>query len=81
MANDSLLASDDGFFMMGATDLEFEPEQRRDDVYLVETNAAGDILWGKTYGGQRYEAGATAFPLPPAMPPRSAPDPLPNLSA
>jgi len=52
VGNDVLLADDGGFFIVGATDLEFEPEQRG-DVYLIKTNAAGETLWEKTYGGER----------------------------
>jgi hypothetical protein len=60
VANGVLLADDGGYFIVGVTNLEYEPE-RRGDVYLIRTNAAGDILWEKTYGGEGYEAGATAF--------------------
>ena len=60
VGNDVLLADDGGFFIVGATDLEFEPEQRG-DVYLIKTNAAGETLWEKTYGGEGYEAGTTVF--------------------
>lgn len=59
VANDLLLADDGGFFIVGATNLEFGPAQQG-DIYLIKTNAAGDILWEKTYGGQGYQAGATA---------------------
>jgi CubicO group peptidase (beta-lactamase class C family) len=57
---DALLADDGGFFIVGTTNLEFEPEQQG-DIYLIRTNAAGEILWEKTYGGQGYEEGVTAF--------------------
>jgi hypothetical protein len=60
VANDVVPSGDGGFFIVGVTNLEFEPEQRG-DVYLIKTNAAGEILWEKTYGGEGYAAGATLF--------------------
>jgi len=60
VGNVVLLADDGGFFIVGATNLEFEPEQQG-DIYLIRTNAAGEILWEKTYGEEGYEAGRTVF--------------------
>ena len=51
-----LMADDGGFFVVGTTNLQFEPEQLG-DVYLLRTDAAGEILWEKTYGGEGYDAG------------------------
>ena len=45
-----LLAEDGGYFILGTTDVEFEPEMKG-DMYLVRTDAAGEVLWEKTYGG------------------------------
>ena len=55
---DILLAGDGGFFILGTTNLQFEPEMRG-DVYMIRTDAAGTVLWEKTYGGEGYEAGST----------------------
>lgn len=51
-----LMADDGGFFVVGTTNLQFEPEQLG-DVYLLRTNATGGILWEKSYGGEGYDAG------------------------
>jgi CubicO group peptidase (beta-lactamase class C family) len=56
VSGDLLLADDGGFFVVGTTNLQFEPEQLG-DVYLLRTDAAGEILWEKTYGGEGYDAG------------------------
>jgi hypothetical protein len=53
---DVLLAGDGGFFVVGTTNLRFEPEQSG-DVYLLRTDATGEILWEKTYGGEGYDGG------------------------
>jgi len=45
-----------GYFILGTTNLEFEPEQRG-DIYLIRTDAAGQVLWQKTYGGEGFESG------------------------
>ena len=51
-----VMADDGGFFVVGTTNLQFEPEQLG-DVYLLRTDATGEILWEKTYGGEGYDAG------------------------
>jgi hypothetical protein len=56
-----LLAEDGGYFIVGTTDLVFEPE-RQGNIYLIRTDAAGDVLWEKTYGGPGYESGGTIYP-------------------
>lgn len=58
---DALLAEDSGFYIVGATNLEFEPEMRG-DVYLIRTDAAGEVLWEKTYGGEGYQEGKSIIP-------------------
>lgn len=55
---DVLLADDGGYFIVGATNLQYEPEMRG-DVYLIRTDAAGEVLWEKIYGGEGYEGGQT----------------------
>lgn len=56
VAGDLLMADDGGFFVVGTTNLQFEPEQLG-DVYLLRTDAAGEILWEKTYGVEGFDAG------------------------
>jgi len=55
---DVLLTDDGGYLILGVTNIEFEPEQRG-DMYLIKTDAAGNVLWEKTYGGELYEEGWT----------------------
>jgi hypothetical protein len=61
VVQDVLMADDGGYFIVGTTNLEFEPEQQG-DIYLIRTDAAGEVLWEKTYGGEAYDAGSTIFP-------------------
>ena len=56
VAGDVLLADDGGYLIVGTTNLEFEPRQQG-DIYLVRTDAAGEIIWERTYGGQGFEGG------------------------
>jgi len=60
VVGDVLPADDGGYFIVGTTNLAFEP-QPRGDVYLVRTDAAGDIIWERTYGGQGYQGGQSAI--------------------
>jgi len=53
---DVLPIKDGGYFIVGATRLQFEPEPQG-DVYLIRTDAAGQVLWEKTYGGAQYDRG------------------------
>ncbi len=48
-----LLLSDDGFLLCGYTNTFGGGSF---DFYLVRTNAQGDTLWTRTYGGSDYEA-------------------------
>ncbi len=56
VCQDVLMADDGGYFIVGTANLEFEPEMRG-DVYLIRTDAAGQVLWAKTYGGDGYAGG------------------------
>ncbi len=56
VCDDVLLAEDGGYYLVGTTNLEFEPE-RRGDTYLIKTDAAGQVVWAKAYGGDGYEGG------------------------
>ncbi|MGD8998031.1 MAG: hypothetical protein PVH80_07970 [Anaerolineae bacterium] len=51
-----LPAADGGYFIVGTTNLAFEPE-RQGDVYLIRTDTTGEILWERTYGGDGYDGG------------------------
>ncbi len=56
VCNNVLMAADGGYFLVGTSDIEFEPEQRG-KLYLIRTDAAGQVLWGKAYGGEEYRGG------------------------
>jgi len=53
-----LLSEDGGYYIIGTTNLEFEP-QMRGDIYLLRTDAAGKVLWDKTYSKGGYVEGRT----------------------
>jgi hypothetical protein len=57
---DVLLAEDGGYFIVGGTNLEYEPKMQG-DIYLIRTDATGQVLWEKTYGGEGYQSGRTVF--------------------
>jgi hypothetical protein len=46
--------SDGGFILAGRTD---SYDAGKDDVYLIKTNAQGDTLWTRTYGGTSNDRG------------------------
>lgn len=52
-----LLADDGGYYIVGTTHLEFEP-QMRGDVYLIRTDAAGEVLWERRYERDGYAEGS-----------------------
>ena len=47
--------SDDGFVVAGVTTSFGAGES--DDVYLIRTDAQGDTLWTRTFGGSGHERG------------------------
>jgi hypothetical protein len=54
--DDVLLADDGGFYLVGTTNLRFEPTMDG-DVYLIRLDAAGDVLWEKIYEKEGYQGG------------------------
>ncbi len=60
VCDDVLMADDGGFFLVGTTDLEFEPE-RDGDTYLIRTDPAGQVLWAKAYGEDGFDGGSAIF--------------------
>ena len=48
--------SDGGYIITGGTR---SSETELDDVYLIKTDANGNPIWTKTYGGSNSETGAT----------------------
>jgi hypothetical protein len=57
VAWDLLPAGDGGYYIVGTTDLAFEP-QMRGNVYLIRTDATGEVLWEKRYERDGYAEGA-----------------------
>jgi len=53
-------SSDGGYIVTGETWSFGDSSQ----VYLIKTNASGDTLWSKTYGGSGHEYGYTALQTP-----------------
>jgi hypothetical protein len=51
-----VLADDGGYYIVGATDLRFSEEPTA-SIYLIRTDAAGDVLWEKTYLGEGFDMG------------------------
>jgi hypothetical protein len=58
VCGDVQLTEDGGYFIVGTTALQFEPEELG-DVYLIRTDASGKVLWEQTYGGEKQEWGQT----------------------
>jgi hypothetical protein len=56
VCDDILLADDGGYFLVGTTDLRFEPEMDG-DVYLIRADAAGELMWERTYEKEGYQGG------------------------
>jgi hypothetical protein len=52
-----LPADDGGYYIVGTTRLEFT-SQMRGDAYLIRTDAAGEVLWEKTYEQGGYAEGS-----------------------
>ncbi|NUM80936.1 hypothetical protein HUU42_09035 [bacterium] len=55
-----LLETDDGYLIVGATLLE--AETKGNQLYLIRTNANGDSVWTKLYGGFDTEVGYSIHP-------------------
>lgn len=51
-----LPAEDGGYYIVGTTNLQFEPALRG-DIYLLRIDAAGELLWEKKYSKGGYTEG------------------------
>lgn len=54
----SVQQTSDGGYIIGADLNNFDPQSY--NIYLVKTNANGDELWTKTFGGNDYDNGGSA---------------------
>ncbi|MCX6068088.1 MAG: hypothetical protein NT121_20455 [Chloroflexi bacterium] len=57
MGEDVLVADDGGFFIVGTAGLDMSGASLSGDIYLIRTDANGEVLWEKTYGGVKAEEG------------------------
>lgn len=55
-ALDAVQTDDGGYLLVGATNYSHQ-NTRQEDVYLVKTDAAGEIIWAKVYGGDDFDRG------------------------
>jgi hypothetical protein len=52
--------ADGGYIVVGAT----KPSNKKEDIYLVKTNAKGEIVWAKTYGIEDFDLGISVLATP-----------------
>ncbi len=50
---DILSTDDGGLYLLGATNIQYEPESRA-DLYLIRIDSEGEVLWEKTYGSDMF---------------------------
>ena len=55
-STDVLPADDGGYYIVGMTDVQWEPVMQG-DVVLIRTDASGETLWQRTYGGDGFDTG------------------------
>ncbi len=51
-----LLADEGGYFVLGTTNIQFEPEPQA-DILLLRIDGSGGVLWEQTYGEDGAESG------------------------
>jgi hypothetical protein len=56
VVNDVLVAKDGGFYILGATNVDWEVWEGA-EIYLVRTDSNGEVLWEKSYGGAPFQTG------------------------
>ncbi len=55
--------SDGGFIVVGSSD-SFDSQVGNRDVYLMKTDARGELEWQKTFGGAAYDGGSSVLQIP-----------------
>lgn len=57
MGEDVLIADDGGFYIVGTSDLDLTGAGASGDIYLIRTDANGETLWEKNFGGEKADEG------------------------
>ncbi len=60
-AFDAVPSGDGGYLLVGATNHTHQ-DAADEDVHLMKIDAAGEVLWEKTYGGDRFDRGKAILP-------------------
>jgi len=60
--DDILLAEDSGFYIAGATNIQFDADMQG-DIYLLRTDAAGEVLWEEVYEGEGYNSAQAIYAM------------------
>lgn len=60
-AEGALRTDDGGYLLVGATNYTHN-DTAREDVWLCQTDAAGEVLWQRTYGGEGFDRGKAVLP-------------------
>jgi Tol biopolymer transport system component len=61
VAFDAVPAGDGGYLLVGSTN-HTHRDAANEDVHLMKIDVAGQILWQKTYGGDRFDRGKAILP-------------------
>jgi Tol biopolymer transport system component len=58
---DAVLAGDGGYLLVGSTNYSHR-DAANEDIHLMKIDATGQMLWEKTYGGDRFDRGEAILP-------------------
>jgi Tol biopolymer transport system component len=61
-AQDAVPARDGGYLLVGSTNYTHR-DAADEDIHLMKIDAAGQMLWEKTYGGDRFDRGTAVLSL------------------
>jgi len=62
VGEDLLLADDGGFYLIGTTHFDLTGNNASGNLHLMRTDSAGEMLWEKSYGGDRVTTGLSLTP-------------------
>jgi Tol biopolymer transport system component len=60
-AQGALQTGDNGFLLVGSTNYTHN-DTAREDIWLCQTDAAGEVLWQRTYGGDGFDRAQAIIP-------------------